>query len=123
MLEHQREFACILAFDVPIAKDVREYADSLGVRIFEDLIIYHLFDMFTAYIEEVNYSFFFHLLFLFYSCLYILTILTTCLVCLHRRLFFFSGFKAFLLFFLSVFFITCFLWQCQYLIGVQQREL
>lgn len=53
MLEHQREFACILAFDVSIPKDVREYADTLGVRIFEDLIIYHLFDMFTAYIEEV----------------------------------------------------------------------
>jgi len=56
MLEHQREFACILAFDVPIAKEIREYADSLGVRIFEDEIIYHLFDMFTVYIEEIRNS-------------------------------------------------------------------
>ncbi|EIE19434.1 P-loop containing nucleoside triphosphate hydrolase protein [Coccomyxa subellipsoidea C-169] len=45
MLEKGRQkFAVILAFDVPVTKEARELAESLGVRIFTADIIYHLFD-------------------------------------------------------------------------------
>jgi len=53
-LEYQKEYACILAFDVPVTKEAREQADSLGVRIFEAEIIYHLFDAFTDYVEKLR---------------------------------------------------------------------
>jgi len=53
MLEHKREFACILAFDVKVMPDAREFAEKLGVRIFEADIIYHLEEMFQKYLEEV----------------------------------------------------------------------
>eukprot|EP01006_Ploeotia_vitrea_P031337 TRINITY_DN63653_c0_g1_i1.p1 TRINITY_DN63653_c0_g1~~TRINITY_DN63653_c0_g1_i1.p1 ORF type:complete len:760 (-),score=129.30 TRINITY_DN63653_c0_g1_i1:75-2354(-) len=48
------EFAVILAFDVPTTKDAQEMADKEGVRIFSANIIYHLFDQFTKYMEEVR---------------------------------------------------------------------
>jgi len=53
MLEHKREFACILAFDVKVMPEAREFADTQGVRIFEADIIYHLEEMFQKYLEEV----------------------------------------------------------------------
>jgi len=34
MLEVASEYALILAFDVPIDKDAKEYADKEGVKIF-----------------------------------------------------------------------------------------
>jgi len=43
------EYATILAFDVDINDDAREYADANKVTIFTADIIYHLFDQFTAY--------------------------------------------------------------------------
>uniref|UniRef100_A0A8C9SHN8 Eukaryotic translation initiation factor 5B n=1 Tax=Scleropages formosus TaxID=113540 RepID=A0A8C9SHN8_SCLFO len=52
MLEHDPQFAVILAFDVKIERDSQELADSLGVRIFSAEIIYHLFDAFTKYRED-----------------------------------------------------------------------
>lgn len=54
MLEHDSQYATILAFDVKIEKDAQELADSLGVKIFHADIIYHLFDQFTAYREELK---------------------------------------------------------------------
>lgn len=54
MLEHAPTYACILAFDVKIERDAQELADQLGVRIFQAEIIYHLFDKFTAHIEDVK---------------------------------------------------------------------
>lgn len=54
MLEHAPLYACILAFDVKVERDAQEMADQLGVRIFQAEIIYHLFDKFTAHIEEVK---------------------------------------------------------------------
>lgn len=54
MLEHDAQFAVILAFDVKIERDAQELADSLGVKIFQADIIYHLFDKFTAYREELR---------------------------------------------------------------------
>ncbi|XP_015751066.1 PREDICTED: eukaryotic translation initiation factor 5B-like, partial [Acropora digitifera] len=55
MLEHDGQYAVVLAFDVRIERDAQEMADSLGVKIFSADIIYHLFDKFTAY-REVNYD-------------------------------------------------------------------
>jgi len=54
MLEHQKEFATILAFDVKVMKDAQEEADGMGVRIFTADIIYHLFDQFTKYLEDIK---------------------------------------------------------------------
>lgn len=42
-------FACILAFDVPVSKEVQLIADREGVRIFQADIIYHLEDSFLGY--------------------------------------------------------------------------
>jgi translation initiation factor 5B len=47
-------YATILAFDVKIERDAQELADNLGVKIFQADIIYHLFDKFTAYREELK---------------------------------------------------------------------
>ncbi|KAK8779434.1 hypothetical protein V5799_019222 [Amblyomma americanum] len=54
MLEHDAQYAVILAFDVKVERDAQELADSLGVKIFQADIIYHLFDKFTAYREELR---------------------------------------------------------------------
>ncbi|CAH1635079.1 unnamed protein product [Spodoptera littoralis] len=54
MLEHDSQFATILAFDVKIERDAQEMADQVGVKIFAADIIYHLFDKFTAYREELK---------------------------------------------------------------------
>ncbi|KAG5892793.1 hypothetical protein JTB14_032667 [Gonioctena quinquepunctata] len=54
MLEHESQYATILAFDVKIERDAQELADSVGVKIFQADIIYHLFDKFMAYREELK---------------------------------------------------------------------
>ncbi|XP_022226543.2 eukaryotic translation initiation factor 5B isoform X2 [Drosophila obscura] len=54
MLEHEAQYATILAFDVKIEREAQEMAESLGVKIFQADIIYHLFDKFTAYREELK---------------------------------------------------------------------
>lgn len=54
MLEHEAQYATILAFDVKVERDAQEMADSLGVKIFQADIIYHLFDKFMAYREELK---------------------------------------------------------------------
>uniref|UniRef100_A0A914QHM2 Eukaryotic translation initiation factor 5B n=1 Tax=Panagrolaimus davidi TaxID=227884 RepID=A0A914QHM2_9BILA len=54
MLEHNSEFACILAFDVPVDREVQQFADREGVRIFQANIIYHLEDSFLKYREELR---------------------------------------------------------------------
>lgn len=54
MLEKKKEFATILAFDVRVTPEARELADELGVRIFCADIIYHLFDQFKAYIDNLK---------------------------------------------------------------------
>ncbi|XP_055325109.1 eukaryotic translation initiation factor 5B [Sitodiplosis mosellana] len=54
MLEHDASYATILAFDVKVERDAQELADSVGVKIFQADIIYHLFDKFTAYREELK---------------------------------------------------------------------
>lgn len=47
-------YATILAFDVKIERDAQDLADTLGVKIFQADIIYHLFDKFMAYREELR---------------------------------------------------------------------
>lgn len=44
----------ILAFDVKVEREAQDMADNLGVRIFAADIIYHLFDAFTAYRDELK---------------------------------------------------------------------
>lgn len=53
MLEKAKEFATILAFDVPVDKEADKYAEEVGVKIFKADIIYHLFDQFTAYNKSI----------------------------------------------------------------------
>lgn len=47
-------YAVILAFDIKVEREAQELADSLGVRIFTADIIYHLFDKFMAYRNELK---------------------------------------------------------------------
>ncbi|XP_017783938.1 PREDICTED: eukaryotic translation initiation factor 5B [Nicrophorus vespilloides] len=54
MLEHDSQYATILAFDVKIERDAQELADTSGVKIFQADIIYHLFDKFMSYREELK---------------------------------------------------------------------
>ncbi|XP_020890173.1 eukaryotic translation initiation factor 5B [Arabidopsis lyrata subsp. lyrata] len=54
MLEKKKEYATILAFDVKVTTEARELADEMGVKIFCADIIYHLFDQFKAYIENIK---------------------------------------------------------------------
>uniref|UniRef100_A0A1I7YD20 Eukaryotic translation initiation factor 5B n=1 Tax=Steinernema glaseri TaxID=37863 RepID=A0A1I7YD20_9BILA len=54
MREHKEEYACILAFDVPVVKEAQNFADKEGVRIFQADIIYHLEDSFLKYKEELR---------------------------------------------------------------------
>lgn len=54
MLEKKKEYAAILAFDVKVTPEARELADELGVKIFTADIIYHLFDQFKAYIDNIK---------------------------------------------------------------------
>ncbi|OWM85049.1 eukaryotic translation initiation factor 5B-like [Punica granatum] len=54
MLEKKKEFATILAFDVKVTPEARELSEELGVKIFMADIIYHLFDQFKAYIDNIK---------------------------------------------------------------------
>lgn len=53
-LDFRKEFATIMAFDVEVDADAKAMAEKEGVRIFTADIIYHLFDQFTAYLEELH---------------------------------------------------------------------
>ncbi|KAH0725009.1 hypothetical protein KY284_000874 [Solanum tuberosum] len=54
MLEKKKEYATILAFDVKVTQEAQELADEAGVKIFIADIIYHLFDQFKAYIDNLK---------------------------------------------------------------------
>eukprot|EP00268_Persea_americana_P008563 TRINITY_DN1331_c1_g1_i1.p1 TRINITY_DN1331_c1_g1~~TRINITY_DN1331_c1_g1_i1.p1 ORF type:complete len:1407 (-),score=469.48 TRINITY_DN1331_c1_g1_i1:556-4776(-) len=54
MLERKKEYATILAFDVKVTPEARELAEETGVKIFIADIIYHLFDQFKAYIDNLK---------------------------------------------------------------------
>jgi len=48
------EYATVLAFDVDVSRDAREYAQEMNVRIMTADIIYHLFDQFTRFMDELT---------------------------------------------------------------------
>ena len=48
------EFATVLAFDVEVSREAREHAAEMSVRIMTADIIYHLFDQFTRFMDELN---------------------------------------------------------------------
>jgi len=48
------EYATILAFDVPVPREAQEHAELMNVRIFTADIIYHLFDQFSRFMENLN---------------------------------------------------------------------
>lgn len=54
MLEKRKEYATILAFDVPVEKEAQELAEDVGVTIFTADIIYHLFDKFTDHLDKMK---------------------------------------------------------------------
>ncbi|GER26595.1 translation initiation factor [Striga asiatica] len=54
MLEKKKEYGTILAFDVKVTQEAQKLADELGVKIFIAEIIYHLFDQFKAYIDNLK---------------------------------------------------------------------
>lgn len=54
MLERKKEYATILAFDVKVTPEARDLAEESGVKIFIADIIYHLFDQFKAYIDNLK---------------------------------------------------------------------
>jgi translation initiation factor 5B len=69
MLEKAKELAVILCFDVPVDKDAEKLAEEMGIKVFKGFsfaltpvtvligciadIIYHLFDAFTAYNNDI----------------------------------------------------------------------
>ncbi|CCF58397.1 hypothetical protein KAFR_0E02440 [Kazachstania africana CBS 2517] len=53
MLERAPEFAVMLCFDVKVDKEAEQYAEQEGIKIFNADIIYHLFDSFTAYQQQL----------------------------------------------------------------------
>nr|XP_002127409.1 eukaryotic translation initiation factor 5B-like [Ciona intestinalis] len=54
MLEHDDQWAVILAFDVKVEREAQEIAENLGVKIFTADIIYHLFDAFMQHREDLK---------------------------------------------------------------------
>ncbi|KAK2955859.1 putative Eukaryotic translation initiation factor 5B [Blattamonas nauphoetae] len=54
MLEKNPDFACILAFDVPVDEDAEKLSDELKVPIFKDNIIYRLEVKFTEYLDGLK---------------------------------------------------------------------
>ncbi|UJR23336.1 hypothetical protein I4U23_026350 [Adineta vaga] len=51
-LEKDKQWACLLVFDVKIEPTAQEYAKTLGLRILQSDGVYNLCDMFLAYQEE-----------------------------------------------------------------------
>ena len=47
-----KEFACMLVFDVKVMPDAQQFAEENEIKVFKAQIIYHLFDDFTAYVEQ-----------------------------------------------------------------------
>ena len=45
-----KEYASILAFDVKVTPEAKEFAEENGIKIFTANIIYNLFDMFKEYV-------------------------------------------------------------------------
>lgn len=46
-----KEYATLLAFDVKVTPEAKEFAEEEGIKVFTADIIYHLFDSFTEYVK------------------------------------------------------------------------
>ncbi|KAJ8584340.1 hypothetical protein M405DRAFT_826991 [Rhizopogon salebrosus TDB-379] len=53
MLEKAKELAVILCFDIPVNKDAQMLAEEMGIKVFKADTISHLFDVFTAYNNDI----------------------------------------------------------------------
>lgn len=53
MLDKAPEYAVMLCFDVKVDKEAEQYAQEQHIRIFNAEVIYHLFDSFTLYQEQL----------------------------------------------------------------------
>ncbi|CAR27698.1 hypothetical protein ZYGR_0N01830 [Zygosaccharomyces rouxii] len=53
MLEKAPEYAVMMCFDVKIDKEAEQYAEQEGIKVFNADVIYHLFDAFTKYQEDL----------------------------------------------------------------------
>ncbi|KAK4946957.1 eukaryotic translation initiation factor 5B [Elasticomyces elasticus] len=53
MLEKAKEYAVMLCFDVKVDKEAMAYAEENGIKVFTADIIYHLFDDFTRYRNQL----------------------------------------------------------------------
>lgn len=53
MKERAPQYAVMLCFDVKIDKDAEQYANEQNIKLFSADVIYHLFDDFTKYQEEL----------------------------------------------------------------------
>ncbi|VEU24032.1 DEKNAAC105154 [Brettanomyces naardenensis] len=53
MLEKAPEYAVMLCFDVKIDKEAEQYAEEQNIKMFNANVIYHLFDEFTAYQQQL----------------------------------------------------------------------
>lgn len=53
-VEKNKDYACILAFDVKISSEAYDMAEEMGVTIYWAEIIYHLFDQFTERMETLK---------------------------------------------------------------------
>ncbi|MES1922220.1 eukaryotic translation initiation factor 5B [Bonamia ostreae] len=54
MLEKKPEYACILAFNVRVDREIEQFAEEVGVKIFKGEIIYNLKDFFLDYIADLK---------------------------------------------------------------------
>lgn len=52
--EKNNEYGAVLCFDVIVDKDIKDLAHNLHIKIFEAKIIYHLFDQYTNYINNMK---------------------------------------------------------------------
>ncbi|AFM98901.1 translation initiation factor IF-2 [Encephalitozoon hellem ATCC 50504] len=52
MTKKHKEYAVILCFDVVLDREIKDMASSMGVRVFEAKIIYHLLDSYVKFISE-----------------------------------------------------------------------
>ena len=53
MMDHFPEYGVMLIFDVLISKEVEELANETGLKLFKANVIYHLFDQFMKYHENM----------------------------------------------------------------------
>jgi translation initiation factor 5B len=54
MVEKDKRYAVILAFDVQIHPNVKKIAEEVGVKIFEDTTIYRLYEQYKKFLDDLD---------------------------------------------------------------------